>query len=290
MMPLFDMLNNADNGKAMDLMARQYGLTQQQMRLATEALLPAFSQGLKRNASDPYGIGAFLQAMASGDHARYFDDPSQAFSPSGTQEGNDILGHLFGSKELSRAVAAQAAQSTGIAQSVLQKMLPALAAMIMGGLFKQSTGGMQGRQSGNVIGDILEQMMRGGLAGSRSAPSGKPAEGSSFDPFSNPFGKVLKDMMGGASSGGAAKPGQGNPLGNTPWGQILETMMGGAKQSAAPEPQPSKSSNPGGRAHNPYDDLFGEMFETGRKTRDDYQKNTEAIFDKFLKGMEQPRS
>ena len=54
-------------------------------------------------------------------------------------EGNGILGHLFGSKELSRAVAAQAAQATGIGQEMLKQMLPVIASMIMGGLFKQST-------------------------------------------------------------------------------------------------------------------------------------------------------
>ena len=58
-------------------------------------------------------------------------------------EGNGILGHLFGSKDLSRAVASQAAQATGIGQQVLQQMLPVIASMIMGGLFKQSTNQLQ---------------------------------------------------------------------------------------------------------------------------------------------------
>ena len=31
------------------------------------------------------------------------------------------------------------------------------------------------------------------------------------------------------------------------------------------------------------------MFETGRKTRDDYQRGVESIFDQFLKGMDRPR-
>ena len=294
MMPLFDMLNNADNGKAMELMARQYGLTQQQVQLATEALLPAFSQGLKRNASDPYGVGGFIQAMASGNHARYFDNANQALGPDGMADGNGILGHLFGSKDLSRAVAAQAAQSTGIAQSILQQMLPALASMIMGGLFKQSTGQMPGQSGGNVIGDIIEQMMRGGLGGGMGSGSSSGAStnpGSGFDPFNNPFGKAMKDMMtggGGQTNQSAPQaPQSNNPFGGTPWGKILEGMMGGGGMGsqAQPEPQP-EPTNPSGRPRNPYDDLFGDMFETGRKTRDDYQKGTEAIFDKFLKGME----
>lgn len=287
MMPLFDMLSGADNGKAMELMARQYGLTQQQVQLATEALLPAFSQGLKRNATDPYSIGNFIQAMASGNHARYFEDANRAFSSDGMAEGNGILGHLFGSKELSRAVAANAAQATGISQSILQQMLPVLASMIMGGLFKQSTGQMGGQGGGNVIGDIIEQMMRQGGMGSGAQTQRNAQPGAGFDPFDNPMGKAFKDAMGGSATA-SRQPGSAsqNPFGDTPWGKMFEGMLGGGTTQAQPEPEPT---NPSGRPRNPYDDLFGEMFETGQRTRDDYQKSTEAIFDKFLKGMEKHR-
>ncbi|MBP0438591.1 DUF937 domain-containing protein [Tianweitania sediminis] len=281
MLPLFDMLSAADNGRAMELMARQYGLTQQQVQLATEALLPAFSQGLKRNVADPYGVGAFVQAMASGQHGRYFEDASRALGPEGLADGNGILSHLFGSKEISRAVAAQAAQATGITQSVLQQMLPTLAAIIMGGLFKQSTGQVAGQSGGNVIGDIIEQMMR------RSSPQAAPTSAGppGFDPFDNPFGKAMKEMMAGHRAGqpdGRTAP--QNPFNETPWGKMMEGWIGAA--GAAPEPPPT---NPSGRPRNPYDDLFGDMFETGRKTGEDYQKNTEAIFDRFMKGMEKHR-
>ena len=165
MQPLYEML--AQNGQAVELMARQYNLSQQQAQLAMEALMPAFSQGLKRNASDPYGVAGFLQALSTGQHARYYEDASRAFSPEGMAEGNGILGHLFGSKELSRAVAAQAAQATGIGQQVLQQMLPVIASMVMGGLFKQSTNQMPGAQAGglgggNPLQEIIEQMMKQG--------------------------------------------------------------------------------------------------------------------------------
>ena len=77
-MNLFDMLANAQSGQGMDQLARQFGLSQQQTQAAVEALLPAFSQGLKRNASDPYGVADFMSAMASGQHAKYFEDAAKA--------------------------------------------------------------------------------------------------------------------------------------------------------------------------------------------------------------------
>ncbi|RUU77274.1 DUF937 domain-containing protein, partial [Mesorhizobium sp. M7A.F.Ca.MR.362.00.0.0] len=102
---LFDMLTQAQNGNGMQALAQQYGLSMQQTQAAVAALLPAFSQGLQRNTADPYGLSAFMTAMASGQHAKYFEDATRAFSPQGVDEGNGILGHLFGSKDLSRAVA-----------------------------------------------------------------------------------------------------------------------------------------------------------------------------------------
>lgn len=288
MLPMFDMLASADNGKALDLIARQYNLSREQAELAVEALLPAFSQALKRNVSDPFGVAAFMTALASGNHAKFYDDATRAFSPDGIASGNDVLGQLFGSKELSRAVAAQAAQATGLGQEMLKQMLPAIAAMLMGGMFRQSTGQAQPTHAGgfggagNPLGQIIEEMMRqgGGFGGRpREQPQTAP------DPFDNPFGKVLKDMFGGGQPSAASQPA---PSGGdmNPWGKILEEMLGGGQRTAQPPQDPPPRANPSGRPRNPYDDVFGEMFETGRKTRDEYQKATESIFDQMLKGMD----
>ena len=315
MLPLFDMLAQSQNGNGMEMLARQFNLSQQQTQAAVEALLPAFSQGLKRSTTDPYGIGAFMTAMASGQHAKYFEDAAAAFSPQGMQQGNDVLGQLFGSKELSRAVASQAAQATGIGQQILQQMLPVIASMIMGGLFKQSTNQMQAQAGGfgaanNPLGQIIEEMMKqggGGMFGGQ--PQQRQAPQQPADPFDNPFGKVLKDMFGGGAAQqqqprpaprqAPSQPDAGqNPFGDNPWGKILEDMLGGGQAAGrrqAPEPeaedhrQEQPRRNPSGRPKNPYDDIFGRMFETGAKQRDEYQKGVESIFDQFSKGMDRYR-
>ena len=294
MLPLFDMLANAQNGNGMDALSRQFGLSQQQTQAALEALMPAFSQGLKRNASDPYGVGSFLQAMSSGQHAKYFDDASRAFSPQGVDEGNGILGHLFGSKDLSRAVAAQAAQATGVGQNILQQMLPVVASMIMGGLFKQSTGQMQaasGMGGNNPLGDIIEQMMRQG--GSMMGGGQQPQQTQAPSPFDNPFGQILKDMFGGGQAQQPTprqpQPQAQSPYGDNPLGKIFEEMLGGGSAQPDPQPQAQQQPNPSGRPRNHYDDLFGKMFDTGSQQRDDYQKGVESIFDQFSKGMDRYR-
>lgn len=302
MLPLYDMLANAQNGQAMEALARQFNLSQQQTQAAVAALLPAFSQGLKHNASDPYGVGAFLGALATGQHAKYFEDAQAALSPAGMAEGNGILGHLFGSKDLSRAVAAQAAQATGIGQEVMKQMLPAIAAMIMGGLFKQTTGqlggqpgggfggGFGGGGTGNPFADMMAEMMKQGgamMGGARPEPA-PPAPG----PMDNPFGKMFQDMLTGMAGQPAPKPRPttpDSPFGDNPLGRMFEEMMNAGRPAATPAPEPREKANPSGRPRTPYDDLFGEMFETGAKQRDDYQENMKSVFDQFLKGMDRHR-
>ncbi|RWD99930.1 DUF937 domain-containing protein [Mesorhizobium sp.] len=309
---LFDIFAQAQNGSGMQALAQQFGLSQQQAQAAVQALLPAFSQGLQRNTADPYGMGAFMTAMASGQHAKYFEDATRAFSPQGVDEGNGILGHLFGSKDLSRAVAAQAAQATGLSQQVLQQMLPAMASMMMGGLFKQTNNQMQAAGGfgggGNPLGEIIEEMMRQ-AGGGVQAPQPRQAPQQAPNPYGdNPLGKVLQDMFGGGAQQPQGRPQQTqptqtqNPYGDSPLGKIFEEMLrqGGGLglpggQPAPQQPQqrqpqqsqpPQPQTNPSGRPRNPFDDIFGRMFETGAQQRDEYQRGMESIFDQFKRGMD----
>ena len=65
MMNLFEMMQQAQNGQAMQNIARQYGLSPQQTQAAIDALLPAFSMGLQRQTQDPYAFGSLAQMMTA---------------------------------------------------------------------------------------------------------------------------------------------------------------------------------------------------------------------------------
>jgi hypothetical protein len=266
MMTLFDTLTQAQNGEAMRAMAARFGLSEEQTQSAIEALMPAFSAGLKRNAADPMGVANFMQALSTGQHAQYFEDMGRAFQPQGVAEGNGILGHLFGSKEVSRAVAAQAEQATGIGQEIFKQMLPVIASTLMGGMFKQSTGQVSQASApgGNFMAEMMEQLKQAGRQPTRPAQN----------PMDNPFGQALNQMFGGGSDGGG-KP-AANPMADNPWGKLFTEMMGGGQSEPEPEPKPRG---------NAYEELFGQMFETGRQTQDTYQKGIDDIFDQYLRGM-----
>jgi hypothetical protein len=79
---LFDILQSAQGGQAMENLARQFNLTQQQTQAAVEALLPAFSMGLKRQASDPAAMPN-LFSMLGGANPAAFQNPAAAFGSAG---------------------------------------------------------------------------------------------------------------------------------------------------------------------------------------------------------------
>ncbi len=92
---------------------RQFGLDEQQTRAAFEALGPVVAAGMRQNGG---GLGDILGGFAGGNPARYAEDASNFSAPGAQDDGNAILGQIFGSKDVSRGVAQQVSSSTGIGE------------------------------------------------------------------------------------------------------------------------------------------------------------------------------
>ncbi len=139
-MSLLKTILEAQSGGAVGQLAKQFGLNSGQTNSALAQLIPALAGGLKNNVNQG-GLGSLLSALNKGNHSQYLDDPNGLSSQGTVNDGNSILGHLLGSKDVSRKVAASAASQTGIDPSILKKMLPIVATMVMGSLGKQSSTG-----------------------------------------------------------------------------------------------------------------------------------------------------
>ncbi len=113
---------------------------------AISSLAKSLSRGLGQNTQDERGMGGLFDALNSGNHSRYLDDPSLLGRKETTNEGNDILGHIFGNKDVSRHVTKRASKETGLSSSLLKKMLPVVASMVMGALGKKMLGGGSSRK------------------------------------------------------------------------------------------------------------------------------------------------
>jgi hypothetical protein len=82
-------------------------------------------------------MDALLKALESGGHERYLDRAGELGNRQAVADGNAILGHILGSKDVSRKVASAASGKTGVSEGILKQMLPMVAAMAMGALSKQ---------------------------------------------------------------------------------------------------------------------------------------------------------
>lgn len=161
-MNILDALLNAQGGGAVKQLGQQFGLPGDQATAALSALVPALAAGLARNATQDGGMAGLTAALSSGRHGHYLDDPDSLTRAETVADGNGILGHILGSKDASRQVAAQAALSSGIGAEVLKRMLPVVAAMMMGALAKKAGGGAVtaglGGQAPGVGGGLLDML------------------------------------------------------------------------------------------------------------------------------------
>lgn len=156
---ILEMLLSDNNGTAVKELSKQFDLPENQTRSAMEELIPALSRGMQNNTSSAPGMDDLLDALRSGKHTRYMDDPSLLNKSETTKDGNDILGHIFGNKDVSREVAKQVSQKSGVSSTLIKKMLPVLATLAMGALSKGVLGGGSNARAGRTA-------SAGGLVGS----------------------------------------------------------------------------------------------------------------------------
>ncbi len=177
--------------------ARELGVSEQQAASGAEALLPAILGGFKKQAqaqsSGFGGLGDLLGQLGGGS---LLDD---VLSPRPTEvsRGNDVLGQIFGSKDVSRTVAQSASAQSGLDPALLRKMLPMLAMLVTGYMAKQGGGNAAGDASGGAFGGLGGLL--GGLLGGQSQGSGAATGGglgglaSMFD--TNGDGNALDDLL-----------------------------------------------------------------------------------------------
>lgn len=149
-MNLLESLIGSDNEDVVNELAKQLGVGTADARKAAEQLVPALGRAINNNAATDSGLDSLINALDKGDHASYLDNPSSLGQASTQQDGNSILGHLFGSKDVSRNIANYGAKQSGLSSVLLKKALPILATLVMSSLSKKLLG--RGKQSGSVFG------------------------------------------------------------------------------------------------------------------------------------------
>ena len=168
-MDLQDLLSNP---QVIQQLARVAGIGEGDAQTGLEALLPAVAAGLQRNSKGATGLESLAKALGSGAHQRYLDEPQSLGDARTRVDGNAILGHIFGSKQVSRNVAGHAAGASGLDSTLLKQLLPVVASLAMGALSKKTAAGsafqpaqrahQQGGSGADLLGSLIGSLTGGG--------------------------------------------------------------------------------------------------------------------------------
>lgn len=168
--------------------AREMGIDERQVQSGAEALLPAILGGMKQQAQAQPGGANDLLGMLGKLGGGSLMDEVLAPQPTNLEHGNQVLGQIFGSKDVSRAVAQNAAGQTGVDQNTLKKMLPMLGMLVAGYMSKQGGAAPQASQDpANALASMF-----GGQGAGQSSGAGGIAGMLDMDGDGNP----LNDVMG----------------------------------------------------------------------------------------------
>jgi hypothetical protein len=285
-----DILVNAQDGKLVENLAQNLGLSAEQADAAVKALAPALAMGLANAANDPGALEKIIAGAAQPEtHQAAFFHADAAHSDDMLEEGRAILTQLFGSSDASGKIAQVAARETGLRPDILSQLLPVLASVVLGGLFKNLNsqglgpifeqivkggglgeilgklggaaggGATQGGAAGGGLSDILEQLARNaGAGGGQAAPQSGGGSG---------LGGLLGGLLGALLGGGGARaqrPGGPSPAPSpTPAGldpATLQAALEQLKKILAPAGSASAPKSGGGGYDTDLQDVLGQVF------------------------------
>jgi hypothetical protein len=172
-------------------MARELGISENDAARGAAALAPAVLGGFKKQAQTQpaglEGLGGLLTQLGGTGLLENVLGPQ----PTDVSRGNDVLGQIFGSRDVSRTVAQDASAKSGLDPGLLKKMLPMLAMMVAGYMSTQSRGGTgASAATGGGLGGLLGGVLGGGGANQ----SGFGGLASMLD--MNGDGNPLDDILG----------------------------------------------------------------------------------------------
>ena len=141
-MQMQDALRHAQGGTAVADLAAAFEIAPAAAEAAMRAVAAELAWHLEKNTISRAGLANLVEALGHGHHSKYLEGGDVFRDEAVRADGKAILGHILGSKDRSRAVAARAARQAGLGDEVVRSMLPGIAAVTMGGLAMRANGGL----------------------------------------------------------------------------------------------------------------------------------------------------
>lgn len=154
---ILELLNGGLGSQVVDSISRESGASKEETQSVVSAALPALFGALQDNARHG-GAQGILNALNTKHDGGILDNVSGLLGSSTAADGNGILKHVLGGKQapLQQAISKQ----TGVSSSLVSKILPLLAPIVMGYLGKQAKSKSVNNDSG--LTDLLGGLLGGG--------------------------------------------------------------------------------------------------------------------------------
>lgn len=166
MINLFETLQKAQGGQALDAIGRQFAMSPAQVQTAVDALLPAYTVALQYLARNPQLWPSLIAGMAA------VTQPTRAANP---------LAALFGGGEAGRQIAAQVGAASGLGSGVIQQMMPVVAGHLAGAFGQALAKAQPGAGMAENWGELIGGLAKASVPGEDPAPPPEP------EPAANPF-------------------------------------------------------------------------------------------------------
>jgi len=187
-----DILSQLD----IDQLAGQVGADPADVEQAARVALPALLGGLQANAADPAGSASLQEAL--GQHDPTLVEGGVDVEQVDQADGARIASHIFGDNQ-DQVVHQLGGVGGGASRTIISKLIPILAPIVLSWLAKQVLGGSgqaaggapagAGQAPGGGLGDVLGQVLGGATKGTQV--------GGAVD-----TGSIISDVLGGLLGGG----------------------------------------------------------------------------------------
>jgi len=202
-MQIMDVLRRAQGGRAIENLSAAFGVEPEQSDAVVALVVGELAQRLERITLSRGGLADLVKALGDPRHRRALGDPSVFEDPAIGEDGNAILGHIVGTKDASRGIAARAADASGLDETTIKRMLPYVAAFAMSGIAASLTDRLG--ESGVPVPGHRSPTGDGGEPS--EGPRGQGSWPSAADPaVASPSASTVGRPSGAAPPGGFALP------------------------------------------------------------------------------------
>lgn len=197
------LLKMLGGGEGISRLASQLNMDPEKANGLAGMLAPAIGSAAKKRAESG-DLGGVLGQLRGEGNARFFDEPETAAEPEARADGENFLEQLLGSREARDELAATAAERAGVDRAEADQFMPALAAMLKGGMQKQTpdssidgmlsqlTGG--GGGGGGLMG-MVGSLLGGGQSGGGGLDVSSISKMLDADGDGSPLDDILERVM-----------------------------------------------------------------------------------------------